>query len=545
METIALKKLTESPLNPRRRFDDVRELAASIREHGVLQPLVVRPVPGHRGRYELVFGHRRLRAAKEAGLDVVPVLIRQMDDRQVLEAQIAENNQRSDIHPLEEADALRQLAEQFKVPVAELVARTGRSEGFVRSRLRLAALGESARAAFLDGKLTAGVALLIARLPVQSQEEALAYATAPRWAGGPLPKLADVHAYLTDRLMRRLTDAPFPIADAKLLPVAGACTTCPNRTGNQGVLFTEVEDDDCCTFAECWRSKIDAQWAREKKQAKKAGFRVLTDEEREAAKVFPYANGDYVKLDEEVWVGEGRRPWAEIVGDALPVVLARDPETGVPERLVEAAAAEKLRLKLLDAGRESEDGEGGDNQEEKRGPAEWEVRRAVDDRIEARIRKLWDESWQDLSVTALLSLLLVREVDYAGGDIEVPELRPPEDVLYEDHASWQLNRLRALDTEGVCRAAAQLVASQPGEEMRRAIAGVMGVEIEQLERDIEREVRQELGAPANEESSKPEAASVEGDPREDLGDDDVPAPDPTPKKKSGKKAKATGASDAG
>ncbi len=112
----------------------------------------------------MIFGSRRYRAAKAARLEAIPARIVEMDDLEMLEVQIAENSQRSDVHPLEEADAYRQLNEVHKKTVAEISARVGRSSTYIYQRLKLCALVEPARKLFFAGKLTAATALIVARI---------------------------------------------------------------------------------------------------------------------------------------------------------------------------------------------------------------------------------------------------------------------------------------------------------------------------------------------------------------------------------------------
>lgn len=170
---IALDLIDESPTNPRKDFGDIGELAASIRERGLLQNIVVRPV---KDRFEIVFGHRRFRAAKEAGLDEIPAAIRDMEDVEVLQEQLIENAQRKDVHPLEEADAYKRLhvppPEGYGLTGEEIAERVGKHKATVFARMKLAELvDKDLRAAFLANTLTASAALLVARLPAEKQKE--------------------------------------------------------------------------------------------------------------------------------------------------------------------------------------------------------------------------------------------------------------------------------------------------------------------------------------------------------------------------------------
>ncbi len=152
---IPLAEIEPSPYQARGRLDagKMEELVASIREHGVLQPVLVRP----RGeRYELVAGERRWRAAREAGLEKIPALVRTLDDRQALEIGLVENLQREDLNPLEEARAYRRMIEELGYTQEEVARRVGRSRAAVANALRLLSLEEEIRRWIEEGKLTAG-----------------------------------------------------------------------------------------------------------------------------------------------------------------------------------------------------------------------------------------------------------------------------------------------------------------------------------------------------------------------------------------------------
>lgn len=179
----AVSELVESDQNSRKRFDPagLEELTESIRQKGVLTPLLVRPVPAwsvmptESGRvYEIAAGHRRFRAAKAAGLTQVPAVAREMTDVELLEVLVIENDQREDVHPLEEADGYRRLLMPGTgYDVARVAARVGRSVKYVYDRLKLLELVPAAQALFLDGKFTAGHAILLARLKPEDQKRAI------------------------------------------------------------------------------------------------------------------------------------------------------------------------------------------------------------------------------------------------------------------------------------------------------------------------------------------------------------------------------------
>jgi ParB family transcriptional regulator, chromosome partitioning protein len=150
--------LRPSPFQPRRVFgeDELDALAASVREHGVLQPLLVRPAPGSGGGYEIVAGERRWRAAQRAGLHEVPVVVRELDDRAALEVALVENVQRADLTPLEEAEGFRRLIEEFGHTQEALATALGKSRSHVANTLRLLGLPPALRGMLADGRLSAG-----------------------------------------------------------------------------------------------------------------------------------------------------------------------------------------------------------------------------------------------------------------------------------------------------------------------------------------------------------------------------------------------------
>jgi ParB family transcriptional regulator, chromosome partitioning protein len=145
-----------NPRQPRSSFrqDELDELSASIREHGVLQPVLVRPRA--QGGYELLGGERRLRASKLAGATRVPAIIREVDDRQALEQAVVENVQRADLDPLEEASAYRNLIDLFELTQEDTARRVGKSRVHVTNMLRLLELPEEIKAFVADGRLQAG-----------------------------------------------------------------------------------------------------------------------------------------------------------------------------------------------------------------------------------------------------------------------------------------------------------------------------------------------------------------------------------------------------
>src|SRR2546427_11782481 len=155
--TVPIHQIVPNPEQPRRHFDDeaLSLLADSIRRHGLLQPLVARRIAG---RYELVAGERRLRAALRAGLERVPVIVREARAEDRLELALIENLQRADLTPLEEAKAYRQLLEAHGLTQEEIATRVGKSRPAITNTLRLLGLPDAVKAQLAGAELTAGPA---------------------------------------------------------------------------------------------------------------------------------------------------------------------------------------------------------------------------------------------------------------------------------------------------------------------------------------------------------------------------------------------------
>lgn len=225
-QIVGIAQLEESKTNPRQHFakDALSDLTKSIAEKGVLVPLLVRPVKNGVGlvydHFEILAGARRYRAAKASGLEQVPVLVRDLDDTQALEVQVIENLQRADVHPLEEAEGYKQLLEKGKYDVESLAAKVGKSVSYVYQRLKLADLVPAAKKAFFEEKITAGHAILLARLQSDQQKEGLAECLND-WNS---PSVRELGTWIEENVHLDLAKAPWQKDDTKLLPPAGACT---------------------------------------------------------------------------------------------------------------------------------------------------------------------------------------------------------------------------------------------------------------------------------------------------------------------------------
>jgi len=167
---VAVDLIQRNPRQPREKFDieELENLAASIREHGVIQPLIVSP--GKNGIYILIAGERRLQASRKAGLKTVPVVIRHATDQQLLELALIENVQRADLNAIEEAEAYQNLAREFKMSHETIAQRVGKSRVAVTNTMRLLDASAAVKQALVDGRITEGHARAMLTLSAKAQE---------------------------------------------------------------------------------------------------------------------------------------------------------------------------------------------------------------------------------------------------------------------------------------------------------------------------------------------------------------------------------------
>lgn len=250
-----LRELYESDTNPRRRFEGLDELTASVKEHGVLTPLLVRhrphsmKIPGvPSALYQIIAGARRYRAARAAECSLVPVRIKEMTDQQAIELQIVENLQRRDVHPLDEAIGFQRLIELGQT-VEQIAQRLSKSPSHVYQRMKLAQLTAEGQDLFFADKLTAGHAVQIARLNPKHQKEILL------WMSRTDVSVRELADHIAENFHLQLKTAAFPTDDPELVPVAGSCKDCPKRSGANPLLFPDVKAKDTCSDPLCFHAK--------------------------------------------------------------------------------------------------------------------------------------------------------------------------------------------------------------------------------------------------------------------------------------------------
>lgn len=267
VQNLLLTSLLSSPFNPRGKYsrdpEKLKELAADIKMHGVQQAILVRPDGA--GKYEIVFGTRRVEASKIAGKETVPAVVRELSAEEAMTLAMVENLQRTDIHFMEEAAGFKKLLSGGVAPktVAEMV---GKPEVYVHLRMALNNLNLKWTAEAYKGTLLLGSALMLARLTPGAQlaawKEFNRYGMNEDGNFGA----AAIGRFLERHVMTLLSKASFPIDSADLVPAAGSCTTCPKRSGASPMLFPDIKETDTCTDAECYGNKCRAFLELRKKE---------------------------------------------------------------------------------------------------------------------------------------------------------------------------------------------------------------------------------------------------------------------------------------
>ncbi|GEM_PF-3691463 len=264
---IATKEIKRSAFNYRTITDAARlaELTASIKSKGVLQPILVRPLNGKKGKskYEIVAGHRRFQSAIAAGLKEIPCVVRELTDEESLEVQVIENSQREDPNPMDEAAGFKRLLDMGKHTPDTLAEKLARSVDYVLGRLKLNDLDKAVQAKVASGELGLGHAILFTRLrQATDQKELLKEVLDEDMSAGQTKQAISGYLY-------RLSDAVFDMAKCKL---------CPSRSCNQATLFPELKKTDECADRSCFGLKTKEHWTEWLKEKKAAGFKTYTDE---------------------------------------------------------------------------------------------------------------------------------------------------------------------------------------------------------------------------------------------------------------------------
>ncbi len=433
IDHLPLSALRDSPFNPRKSYADaaLQELADSIRTQGVMQPIVARPLGDLQTdiehRYEVVFGHRRLRATRLAGLETIPVVLREMTDEEAAIAQVHENLQRADVSPLEEADSFQRLRVEHQLKPDAIAAAIGKSKAYVYARLKLATGAPEVRAAIADHGLSPEIGVLLARLPHHDlQRQALKAVRDEYRESAEVPRAwcstRDADQRVRNMFRIDLERAPFMLADA-ILTRAGACTTCKRRAGNIPELAGALSES-ICTDAACYQNKVEAHRAFEQAQLRAGGHRVVTGDEARELMPSPWQPpAGYVPVDRTV-VGQvdGEqllvRRALEILGDAAPKKLAVVLPDGSLREFIKQAELGEIRAALDLPDTPSTAGASEDrDDDEVMDRSDWTAAELLTLEVDAweRVREavVWAVAGHDRDL-ADLRLMVAREYDLAG-----------------------------------------------------------------------------------------------------------------------------------
>ncbi len=242
IENLSIAKVIPDPMQPRKTFNEahLQQLSESVKKHGVLQPITVRKSGNE---FIIVMGERRYRASKLANKKTIPCIVREYKNNDVLEIQIIENLQRQDVEPTEEAEAIAYLSEKYAP--TEIAKRLGRTDNFIRQRLKLAGLIEGFKHFVRNGEMTISLGVGVALFEPEEQQMML------ETMG------EDFSAHQINRMIKDQTydleKAPFEVADKKLVLKAGSCVECPFNAANQGNLFGDGKM--VCTKSACYETK--------------------------------------------------------------------------------------------------------------------------------------------------------------------------------------------------------------------------------------------------------------------------------------------------
>lgn len=364
LQSIPLEEIIVTKDNPRTiREDDPKmiELAASIKTHGVLEPVLCRPHENKKAKYELRAGARRFIAAGMAGLKEIPAIVREMTDQEAFEVTIIENLQRDNLSPIEEARGINSMiAKGWKIP--DVAAHIGKSASWVVRRTQLTALSERWQKEIEDPKgvgngAPAGHLELIARLPEDAQNNFLSrikqqYSGDKRLVGYSAKRLdEDLGGYI-----RNLRNAKWSLADEDLVSGAGACLLCQTRSSHQPGLFDDfdagediLKKNDRCLNPDCWEKKLGAFTVRKHKELKKEHSVVLLGTDYNGSgRDKPFVDGQTVNTylyDKAKKDAPGAIPLMTVNGDnAGRVEWVKPRKEDKSDRLAKEQKAEKKEL---------------------------------------------------------------------------------------------------------------------------------------------------------------------------------------------------------
>ncbi|WP_040280340.1 ParB/RepB/Spo0J family partition protein [Psychroserpens damuponensis] len=264
IQNLSIEKVIPDPMQPRKTFNEtlLQQLSESIKKHGVLQPITVRKSGKE---YIIVMGERRYRASKLAGKKTIPCIERTYKNNEVFEVQIIENLQRQDVEPTEEAEAIAYLSEKYAP--TEIAKRLGRTDNFIRQRLKLAGLIEGFKHFVRNGEMTISLGVGVALFTPEEQQMMLE-TMGEDFNAHQINRMIDNQTYDLEKVS-------FDVADKKLIPKVGSCVECPLNAANQGNLFGEGKM--VCTKSACFETKKNKSFLNLIKESKKNNILLIPE----------------------------------------------------------------------------------------------------------------------------------------------------------------------------------------------------------------------------------------------------------------------------
>jgi ParB/RepB/Spo0J family partition protein len=400
------RDLRPDPHQPRKEFDKdkLQELADSFKTNGIQQDLTVRPDPDGKGKFLIVDGERRWRAAALAGVDRLPIAVRELTDEEARRYQLIAGTQRENLSALDEANALNgQLTQRRlkdpKFSLELLADELGIKRSTAYNRLALVKLAAPVKAAFLSGKIDASKAQIIGSVAPGLQEKLLKEVR----GGYETMSVRRLQELVKEDYQRSLKAAPFDLADAKLYPSAGACLTCPKRSGNLKL----AGDPNVCTDPPCFEKKCATANAARLAEARAKGARVLSPEAYDRGRYSEYRPASEKNYNDAK--GRSFATLARVAG--IQPILTVDDEN----KLVEVLSTEDRAEINKKVGIRSSSGNARDNASRRqRQKKEKLYRRAAELATEQILKKLVTEKGMELKLWAF-----VAAGAYAATDISV------------------------------------------------------------------------------------------------------------------------------
>lgn len=294
---IDVTNITPSDTNPRTTFEEskILELSESLKSVGLINPITIKP--DEKGRFKIVAGERRWKAAVILGWKTISCIVRNVSEEEALEIQIIENSQREDVSPMDEARAFKSLIK--KENLDWLASKIHKTKKYIMDRLKLNDLCDEVAYLLLMGKLPLGHCIVLSKLNEEEQKLSLDFLMAnyALWEPNEIEhahciKTLDVFKeYIEDKYMLEFDKACFNLKDENLYPEAGSCAVCPKRTTNAMLLFEDITSEDRCTDNKCFNIKVANHIANAIATAKQKHEKVYTGE------FSLYLNSDKVKAN--------------------------------------------------------------------------------------------------------------------------------------------------------------------------------------------------------------------------------------------------------